>query len=73
MMQYYTFGQHFNTTDKYREIYENEPNLTFLTLAMTFRVIQSNPSLHSSSSLSLEAFLRLALPPPPPLNLAQRS
>ena len=35
---------------------ENEPNMTFLTLAMTFRVIQSNPALHSSLSLSWETF-----------------
>ena len=26
---------------------KNEPNMTFMTLAMTFRVVQSNPSLHS--------------------------
>ena len=25
-------------------MYENEPNMTFLTLAMAFRMIQSNPS-----------------------------
>ena len=35
----------------------NEPNRTFLPLTMTFRVIQSNPSLHSSSSPSEGSFM----------------
>ena len=42
---------------KYREICENEQNLTLLTLAMTFRVIQSNPSLHSLLSPSWGSFM----------------
>ena len=41
----------------YREMCENEPNLTFLTLAMTFRMIQSNPSLHSLLSPSWGSFM----------------
>ena len=55
MMQYIWAA--LNTTDLYREMCENEPNLTFLTLAMTCIVIQSNPSLHSSLSPSWESFM----------------
>ena len=40
---------------------ENEPNVTFLTLAMTFRMIQSNPSLHSLVSPSWGSFNQIQL------------
>ena len=40
---------------------ENEPILTFLTLAMTFRVIQSNIILYGDETLSINDNIRISL------------
>ena len=44
-----TFWQLFDTTEQYQYLWENGPNLIFLTLKMTFWIIQWNISLDSWS------------------------